>query len=648
MQKQAIKLLVFLLGVGVAMAMLCAMLYRFDNKYTYPGDTGLNGITILEENSLNASPVVFLVRGWEFYQHKLLSPEDFAANTPAPDAYVFIGQYGGFELGDSSADPHGNATYRIRVALPETPRSYALELPEVYSSCRVYVNGVLLAQRGNPDSENYRPEIKTGVLTFWGGGQTEIIVAASDYSHFYSGLVYPPAFGLPEAVSAMVGRRLILRAVFCFVALLAGLIFIFDGFRSKKTLTAGYGFTCLFFMGYICYPIIHAIGLAGPILWYRIENVCYFLTFLMALIIQNSLCGVPRPVSRLSCLYGFGICLSAVFAGVFAKSLDGIMLYFYMIRAYKLFLIIYLFAATIYAAIKKAINPQLQLAGIIAFGVSLLMNRLFPMYEPISAGWFPELGGAVLVACLGITICVKSAHSQSEMLALHGQMDWMQKRMSHADKQLLLQQGRLESMRNDIVETRRSKHDMRHHISLLHGLLHTDPKKAMAYLEELNAAQPAAEDSLCKNLAVDCVVRQYAAASKLDGIIFEAAVDLPEEPGVSAIDLCIVFSNLLENAFEALRGEKEGNRVIRVTAGTTGKMLAINVDNSLRKPLHYRRGVLLSGKRDAPGVGLSSVRSVAEKYKGEFEWRDVDGMFRASVVLIAEEQVVMQHEDSCM
>lgn len=224
----------------------------------------------------------------------------------------------------------------------------------------------------------------------------------------------------------------------------------------------------------------------------------------------------------------------------------------------------------------------------------------------------------------------------------------MTERVNQADSLLKLQSGRFESLREDIDETRRKDHDMRHHISLLRELLHVSPEKAADYIEELNSSLPSTEDPLCGNLAADCVIRQYVQAARSEGIIVEAAVNIPPLPGISDLDLCVVLSNLLENAMEALRKEpKTEKRIIRISAGTTGNMLTINVDNSLREPLRYRAGVLLSHKRDAPGVGLTSVNGVAEKHDGKFWWRTEDDMFRAFVVLKMEEQVI-QYENSYM
>ena len=149
-----ILVLSFLCSMG-----LFTLVYRQDNKYRLQTPQPINGILFYEPEQ---SPVVYLVNGWEYYRQKLLTPEDFQEDAPLPDDYIFIGQYGGMEAGDANASPHGSATYRLLLSLPDTPASYTLELPEIYSSYRLYIDGRLMASQGNPDRDQYRPALHAG------------------------------------------------------------------------------------------------------------------------------------------------------------------------------------------------------------------------------------------------------------------------------------------------------------------------------------------------------------------------------------------------------------------------------------------------------------------------------------------------------
>jgi len=157
---------VFLLAVFA-----CLLLYQYDNKYTSPGPKGANGILVLSEQDMEQHPVLFLTEGWAYYGGRLLTPADFVG-APTPDEYIFIGQYGGFDAGDLSAPPHGSATYRLTITVPDELASYLLELPEIFSAYRAYGNGKLVQTMGDPDPASYRPKTGNRTVNIDAGGST--------------------------------------------------------------------------------------------------------------------------------------------------------------------------------------------------------------------------------------------------------------------------------------------------------------------------------------------------------------------------------------------------------------------------------------------------------------------------------------------
>ena len=182
-------------GIAAAVCLFIAQ-YYLDNKYQFHGPYGNDGVLDLTEDAVR---VHMLSYGWEVYYQQMLAPEDIASAVPSE--CVCLGEYGGFESGNGQKNPHGYATYRLTVELPPKEEMYMLEIPEIYSASRIYVNGQILWQNGNPDPGSYCPFIRTGSVTFAASGKAEIIVQASDYSHYYSGMVYPPAFGPSHNVS---------------------------------------------------------------------------------------------------------------------------------------------------------------------------------------------------------------------------------------------------------------------------------------------------------------------------------------------------------------------------------------------------------------------------------------------------------------
>ena len=94
------------------------------------------------------------------------------------------------------------------------------------------------------------------------------------------------------------------------------------------------------------------------------------------------------------------------------------------------------------------------------------------------------------------------------------------------------------------------------------------------------------------------------------------------------------LSNLLENALEASLRTAPARRRIKLPAYLHGNSLAlIQVENTYDGVLRDKGGVFQSSKRKGDGVGLQSVRHIAEKSGGVSTVTYQDGVFCVKVML---------------
>lgn len=199
---------------------------------------------------------------------------------------------------------------------------------------------------------------------------------------------------------------------------------------------------------------------------------------------------------------------------------------------------------------------------------------------------------------------------------------------------LQMQSAQYETLRAAIGETRRARHDLRHHFATLSALADRGAwEDVRRYLSEAAAGVPADELSLCENPAVDGVAGRYSALSRQSGVPFTCRLDLPAALPVPEMDVCVVLQNLLENALEASR-RAEGRRYISLRASLHGdNLVLLTVENAYTGQLVARDGVLQSTKRPGPGVGLQSVAHIAEKNGGYCRFLYGDGVFTANIML---------------
>jgi sensor histidine kinase YesM len=144
--------------------------------------------------------------------------------------------------------------------------------------------------------------------------------------------------------------------------------------------------------------------------------------------------------------------------------------------------------------------------------------------------------------------------------------------------------------------------------------------------------------TFCENYVADVILRHFAVLAEREGIHYKVDAVIPETLPIDNADLCTVISNLLENALEACAYVVEDKKII-VTVKQIKSNLTILVDNSFDGTHRTRGGVFLSRKRhNREGVGLASVRAIAEKYSGgaEFMPDNERKIFRSEVVMKCE------------
>ena len=208
-------------------------------------------------------------------------------------------------------------------------------------------------------------------------------------------------------------------------------------------------------------------------------------------------------------------------------------------------------------------------------------------------------------------------------------------RLQQENQLLSMQQQRYESLKAAIEEARQARHDLRHQLCQLAALAEEgNLEKIKAYLSGAVSRIPSLELHFCENRAADGVVGYYCALAKREQIPFSVQLDLPERLPVDEIDLCLVLSNLLENALEASLRTAPARRRIKLTAYLHGNSLAlIQVENTYDGVIREKGGVFQSSKRKGDGVGLQSVRHIAEKSGGVNTVTYQDGLFCVKVML---------------
>ena len=176
------------------------------------------------------------------------------------------------------------------------------------------------------------------------------------------------------------------------------------------------------------------------------------------------------------------------------------------------------------------------------------------------------------------------------------------------------------------------RHDLRHHLNAILALTKKENIELRNYLQSLMDNIPQSQKVFCRNQAVNAILAHYDALCDQKRIQLNLNVGIDEEnPSLNDSSLCIIFGNLLENAVEACDRMNSGKKFITLNTRVQYDLLTIAMDNSFNGIVRIEDGRFRSSKRDNFGIGLSSVRSMAQRAGGDAEFHAEGNVFMSSV-----------------
>ena len=214
------------------------------------------------------------------------------------------------------------------------------------------------------------------------------------------------------------------------------------------------------------------------------------------------------------------------------------------------------------------------------------------------------------------------------------------KEMATEEKNRLLEMRESQYVKQQryLEATAEERHNFRQTIRTLENLSREDDNTAIRkYLSDYVSAMPKNDVvSFCTNQAVNALLNYYAESAENLEADMDWHIEFPKDTDLPDTDLCSVIGNLLENAIAACQGVPEDDRYIdlSITTTETDTYLCIVMTNPFHGKLHKSGENYLSTRRNGTGIGLSSIRSIAEQYGGVAKFSDADGAFFSDVMML--------------
>ena len=232
------------------------------------------------------------------------------------------------------------------------------------------------------------------------------------------------------------------------------------------------------------------------------------------------------------------------------------------------------------------------------------------------------------VQILQVVICVGAAWVLTDGFFIKAIYDNQQKaelKMS-LDQAMQLEKMQYEYYENlteSVYSMRKFRHDMNNTLQTL-SVMMNDPdspesrENGRQLFEQMQEKYKQTQiPYYSSNPVINAVILSKSLAAEENGVKLTVSVNGENLDGIENIDLCSIFSNLLDNALEAARNIRDGE--IELSSWSEAGYFFIKCVNSYagKSSLVKKNGKkLASTKGSGRGLGLSIIESVAGKYDG--------------------------------
>ena len=198
-----------------------------------------------------------------------------------------------------------------------------------------------------------------------------------------------------------------------------------------------------------------------------------------------------------------------------------------------------------------------------------------------------------------------------------------------SEQHYAMQEQYYEQLREDQNETRAMFHDINKYLQAMQALA------AESNTEQAKEVLSQAQDLFhgignvvdVGNSVVNVLLSDYIAKAQDNEISFDFDISIPENLGITAVEVYVIMGNTLDNAIEACCALPVKRRYIHLQMRTFHDMLFYKIENP------YAEDYAKRNKGKNHGFGLQNVKRCVEKYNGDMLIEKDDRLFKLSLHL---------------
>lgn len=200
----------------------------------------------------------------------------------------------------------------------------------------------------------------------------------------------------------------------------------------------------------------------------------------------------------------------------------------------------------------------------------------------------------------------------------------------HLSYELDVQKRQYEAQLQNQNEVRRMKHDIKGHLITVTGLLQSGKQEeAEQYLGKItDLASFSTDRTYAEDPYIDAVISGYSTLFERNSVKFSCNIQIAPIENYP-VELCLVFSNALQNALEASLKLPQEKRSVSVSAKIKFNYLVLQIANRFLGQVELDDGCIPQTTKDSPGhgYGLTSIKTTLEAMDGVLHLRTDDDVF---------------------
>lgn len=191
------------------------------------------------------------------------------------------------------------------------------------------------------------------------------------------------------------------------------------------------------------------------------------------------------------------------------------------------------------------------------------------------------------------------------------------------------------NIQEEQLKVRKLYHDMNNHVVCIKKL-YENCGEVNAYINHIKSELNSWKAIIStENMILDIIINDKKKICDKNNINFEVDINFSKCDFIDMIDICSIFSNLIDNAIEACLKVKDKERVIILKGTIVNKFFALKCENNKLNDIKIDKEKIITNKKDKfiHGVGITSIKSSIKKYDGDMNINFSKDRFKVQIYI---------------